>query len=353
MQTFHCAHCQHLLFFENVQCVRCGHTLAYLLDLDVVSSLDPTGDGMWQSPLPPAAGRRYRLCQNYTQANVCNWAVPASDPQPLCWACRFTQVLPDLRQPGHHTAWYRLEVAKRRLLYSLRHLGVPLVSKADDPAEGLAFAFLADSGEPGAAPVLTGHANGVITIHVAEADDVERERRRQQLHEPSRTLLGHVRHESGHYYWERLLQQDPRLDAFRALFGDERVDYGQTLQQHYQHGAPADWPERFVSAYASAHPWEDWAETWAHYLHMTDALETAVACGLALQPLRPDEPAVPPLAQGGRLGAFAERLQHWFALTYVLNNLNRSLGVPDAYPFILAPPVLDKLRFVHDTIAAG
>jgi hypothetical protein len=227
------------------------------------------------------------------------------------------------------------------------------VPKADDPAEGFAFAFLADPGEPGAAPVLTGHANGVITIHVAEAADVEREQRRQQLHEPSRTLLGDVRHESGHYYWERLLREHPRLEAFRVLFGDERVDYGQALTQHYHHGAPADWPERCVSAYASAHPWEDWAETWAHYLHMTDALETAVACGLALQPLRPDEPAVPPLAQGGHLGAFAERLPHWFALTYVLNNLNRSLGVPDAYPFILAPPVLDKLRFVHDTIAAG
>jgi hypothetical protein len=164
--------------------------------LDVVSSLEPVDDEMWQTPLPHAAGRRYRLCQNYTQAHVCNWAVLASDPQPLCWACRFTRVLPDLRQPGHQSAWYRLEVAKRRLLYSLRHLGQPLVPKDDDPAQGLAFAFLADPVGPSAAPVLTGHANGVITIHVAEADDFEREHRRQQLHEPYRTLLGHVWHES-------------------------------------------------------------------------------------------------------------------------------------------------------------
>ena len=160
-------------------------------------------------------------------------------------------------------------------------------------------------------------------------------------------------HRESHYYWERLLREGPRLEAFRVLFGDERVDYGQALMQHCHHGASADWPERFVSAYASAHPWEDWAETWAHYLHMTDALETAVACGLALQPLRSDEPALPTLVQDGRLGAFEERLEHWFALTYVLNKLNRSLGLPDGYPFILAPPVLDKLRFVHDMIAAG
>jgi len=264
-----------------------------------------------------------------------------------------TRVIPDLRQPGHQTAWYRLEVAKRRLLYSLRHLGLPLVPKDEDPAQGLAFAFLADPGGPGAAPVLTGHCNGVITINVAEADDVEREHRRQQLHEPSRTLLGHFRHESGHYYWDRLLPQRPRLEGFHALFGDERVDYSQALTHHYQHGAPADWPQQCISAYASAHPWEDWAETWAHYLHMTDAVETAVACGLALQPLRPDEPSVPPPVRGGRLGAFEAMLQHWFSLTSVLNNLNRSLGLPDAYPFLLSTPVIDKLRFVHDTIAAG
>jgi hypothetical protein len=201
--------------------------------------------------------------------------------------------------------------------------------------------------------VLTGHRNGVITIHVAEADDVEREQRRHQMHEPYRTLLGHFRHESGHYYWDRLLQHSPRLAAFRLVFGDERADYSEALTWHYQRGAPTDWPQRFISAYASAHPWEDWAETWAHYLHMTDALETAVACGLSLQPLRPDEPSLPPTVRGDRLGAFGQMLTAWFSLIYVLNNLNRSLGLPDSYPFILSTPAIDKLRFIHETIAAA
>src|SRR5262245_20355543 len=152
MQTFHCAHCQHLLFFENVQCERCGHRLAYLPDLVVVTSLDPAGSDLWQSPLPQATGRLYRLCQNYTQEDVCNWAVPAADPHALCWSCRFTRVIPDLQQPGHKAAWYRLEVAKRRLLYSLQRLGLPLTTKDDDPERGLAYEFLADPGVPGAAP---------------------------------------------------------------------------------------------------------------------------------------------------------------------------------------------------------
>src|SRR6202011_5238904 len=39
-----------------------------------------------------------------------------------------------------------------------------------------------------------------------------------------------------------------------------------------------------VTPYASAHPWEDFAETWAHYFHMVDTLETATAFGLRLRP---------------------------------------------------------------------
>jgi hypothetical protein len=351
MHSFHCDHCQQLIFFENVRCVRCDHLLAYLPDLEVVGSLEPVCGNLWRSPLPQAAGRLYRLCANYMQENVCNWAVPADDPQLLCQSCRLTRVIPDLSQPGNRVAWYQLEVAKRRLLYSLLHLGLPVVNKAEDPEHGLAYEFLADPDVPGAAPVLTGHSNGVITINIAEADDVEREKRRHQLHEPYRTLLGHFRHESGHYYWDRLLKDSDRLAAFRDVFGDERADYSAALTQHYQQGAPADWAQRFVSAYASAHPLEDWAETWAHYLHMTDALETAMSCGVALQPLRPDEPALPSATQGARPGSFEDLINAWFPLTYMLNNLNRSLGLPDGYPFVLSTLAIAKLRFVHETIA--
>ena len=145
--------------------------------------------------------------------------------------------------------------------------------------------------------MLTGHADGVITVNIAEADDAERERRRTAMHEPYRTLLGHMRHESGHYYWDRLIAGTPELDEFRSLFGDERADYAASLSTYYERGAPADWQERFVSAYASAHPWEDWAETWAHYLHMVDTLETAAACGLSLTPRRRDEPALPKMPE--------------------------------------------------------
>src|SRR5689334_7822508 len=265
MKVFRCDHCRQLVFFENVRCVHCGHALAFLPDLGVLGSLEPAGNDLWRTPIPRATGRAYRLCANYTGSNVCNWALPADDPDPLCPSCRLTRVIPDLGKPGRHEAWYKLEVAKRRLVYTLLALRLPVADKVADPERGLAFEFLAEPDDPAAARVLTGHANGVITVNVAEADDAERERRRVQMHEPYRTLLGHFRHESGHYYWDRLVNDSDRLDGFRALFGDERADYAEALRRHHAQGPPAGWPDRFVTAYASAHPWEDWAESWAHY----------------------------------------------------------------------------------------
>jgi hypothetical protein len=350
MKVFHCDHCQQLVFFENVQCVRCEHALAYFPDLGFVGSLDAAGPGLWRSPLTRAQGRSYRLCDNYVRENVCNWAVPAEDPNPLCVSCRLTRVIPDLHGPADRSAWYRLEVAKRRLIYTLQKLGLPLANLIEDPHKGLAFEFRSDGGADSAgAPVLTGHNNGVITINVAEADDAEREKRRTQLHEPYRTLLGHFRHEIGHYYWDRLVNESEWLEAFRERFGDERLDYAQALGQHYQQGPPADWQDRFVSAYASAHPWEDWAETWAHFLHMSDTLETAAACGLTLRPRRADEPSISKVAAVGS-ASFDAMIQDWFALTYVLNNLNRGLGLPDGYPFVLSAVAIEKLGFVHDVV---
>ncbi|HVK08802.1 MAG TPA: putative zinc-binding peptidase [Gemmataceae bacterium] len=354
MKVFRCDHCRHLVFFENVHCVQCNHTLAFLPDLGVIASLDAADDGTWVTPIPRAEGRAYRLCANYTGRNVCNWAVPAGDPNPLCESCRLTHVIPDLATPGHHEAWYRLEVAKRRLVYTLKGLNLPIANRTDDPDRGLAFEFLADPPDPTAPPVLTGHANGLITVNLAEADDAERERRRLQMHEPYRTLLGHFRHESGHYYWDRLVKESARIDDFRELFGDERADYGAALQWHHANGPVANWQDQFVSAYASAHPWEDWAETWAHYLHMTDTLETAAACGVSLQPARPGDPeieAVPDPVTGGP-EPFDDLMASWFPLTYVLNNLNRGLGLPDAYPFVLSPVAVQKLKFVHEVVSS-
>jgi hypothetical protein len=358
VKVFHCDHCRHLLFFENTGCVKCGHLLAFLPDLMIVGSLDPSsrrqGDertGLWTSPLPSAAGRHYRLCANYAGPGICNWAVDADDDVELCTSCRLTAVIPDLAVAGHREAWFKLEGAKRRLLYTLLTLGLPL-GQADSSLPPLTFQFLADAA-PELPPVLTGHAGGVITINLAEANDAERERRRTALGEPYRTLLGHMRHESGHFYWSLLVERDAaRLDRFRALFGDDTREYSASLQQHYANGPPPDWPDRFVTAYAAAHPWEDWAETWAHYLHMVDTLETASSCGVSLQPVRADEPRlahVPPAAVPPER-TFERLLDSWFPVTYMLNNLNRGLGLADPYPFVLSTPAIEKLAFVHHAL---
>jgi hypothetical protein len=361
LKVFHCDHCGHLLFFENVNCVHCGRALAYVPELRTVLSLDlvaepagaaagaPDRPGRWTSP--HARGRTFRLCANYAKHMVCNWALPDDDPNELCRACRLTRTIPNLSRPGNHERWYRVEVAKRRLVYTLDHLELPLRDRFADPEGGLAFEFLEDT--PGAPRILIGHAKGVITLNIAEADDAERIRRKVELNEPYRTLLGHFRHESGHYYWDRLVAPSPdRLDAFRATFGDERPDYQAAVARHYQTGAPPGWENRYVSAYAAMHPWEDWAETWAHYLHMVDTLETAAACGISIRPARVDEPtltAVPdPIAEDNL--PFDRMIASWGPITYVLNNLNRGLGNPDAYPFVLSTPAVEKLAFVHDVV---
>jgi hypothetical protein len=353
MKVFHCQHCQNTVFFENVNCTHCGHALAFLPDTCELAALDPEENDLWRSLAPLSKDRRYRLCANYLQHQVCNWAVPADQHDTLCVSCKLTQVLPNLELPGGIEAWAKLETAKRRLVYSLLELKLPLLSRQQDPVKGLAFEFLSDELAP-AGPVLTGHDDGLITINVAEADDLEREKRRLQLHEPYRTLLGHFRHEVGHYYWDQLIKDNAALlEAYRAMFGDERDDYAAALQRHYAEGAAADWQVNYVSTYASSHPWEDWAETWAHYMHMVDSLETAAACGLKLEPRRKDEPVLeaPPSTEAARTQPFDQLIENWLSLTYALNNLSRSLGQPDSYPFMLSPPAIAKLRFVHDTLA--
>jgi hypothetical protein len=357
MRVFHCDHCGNLIYFENTFCGNCGHQLAYAPDLKLVVSLDPTGRNdplgpVFTTPVRSSEGRLYRLCSNYPTHNVCNWALSSDDPNALCLSCRLTQVIPDINSAENKAAWYKLETAKRRLIYSLASFGLPLRTKAQDPSAGLAFELKADP--PGGPRVLTGHDNGIITLNIDEANDVNREARRLSLHEPYRTLLGHFRHEVGHYYWDRLIKGSQRLEAFRRLFGDELADYDKAIKLHYDNGPRPNWNEQFVSAYASVHPWEDWAETWAHYLHMTDALETAAACGLSLHPDRKDEPAMdkqPMKPANGQ--SFDEIINRWFPLTYALNSLNRGMGLADAYPFILPPPAVDKLRFIHETICMG
>ncbi len=358
MKAFTCHVCQHLIFFENVQCLRCERALGYLPDVGVLSALEPAADGEWRPLAPEAGARRYKMCLNYSRERVCNWLLASEDDATLCLACRFNQTIPDLSVPEYRGLWQRLETAKRRLVYGLLALGLPLVSKQEDPERGLAFAFLAgpdpEFRETNAA--MTGHAQGLITLNIAEADDAVRERTRQEMSEVYRTLLGHFRHESGHYYWERLLRAAEQIDSFRALFGDDQADYEQALQNHYNNGPPADWQTYFVSAYASAHPWEDWAETWAHYLHIVDTLETAR--NFSLRVVTPESAAGASIAMPGGVTAYRPpsidmMVANWLPLTYAINSINRSMGQPDMYPFVLSPMAVEKLGFVHQVVSGA
>jgi hypothetical protein len=352
MRTFHCTHCQNLIFFENIKCLNCGHVLAFLPDRRIMAALVQGDDGLWRSEIEARDSPGYRLCGNFDQASVCNWVVPANDDDAFCSSCRLNRVIPDLSTERNRVAWFRLEVAKRRMLYTLLGLALPITPKLDGSTDGVAFEFIEESTDGDAKRVLTGHDNGVITINIAEADDVHREKERTLQKEPYRTLLGHFRHEIGHYFWDRLIANGPRQARFRDLFGDERGSYQQALDQHYSQGPPTFWEQRFISAYATMHPWEDWAESWAHYLHMVDALETAGAAGLALRPKRSDEPRMqpPPDPLSPKHRDFDAMIEAWLSLTYVLNNLSRGLGLPDSYPFVLSAPAIDKLRFIHDTL---
>lgn len=350
MKLFQCQHCHALLYFENSLCMSCGRSLGFLPSSLVLTALEPSDDAF-----RALAGRkrRYRYCANF-QHGVCNWLVEADQTEQFCVACRHNRMIPDLSVPDNARHWKKIEVAKHRLFYTLLKLRLPLVTKSESP-DGLAFDFIADQAAPqGHLPAMTGHASGLITINLAEADDVERERRRSQMGEPYRTLLGHFRHEIAHFYWDRTIANTPSHEQFREIFGDERRDYDGALQQHYANGPPFDWPEHFVTAYASSHPWEDFAETWAHYFHMVDTLETAAAHGLSVRPQ---------ISKGGaRLsaninfdphGASMDRLvEAWLPLTFAMNSINRSMGLQDLYPFVLTPAVIVKINFVHTRIHA-
>jgi hypothetical protein len=334
VRAFTCGNCGQLVFFENSLCLRCSTGLGFVPSaLELVALTDEV-----------VRAEDLRRCANATVAE-CNWLLEAGDPGPLCRSCRLTRTRPGDDDADGLAAFARAEAAKRRLLFGLFDLGLPVDD--DRPA----FDLLPSRSEP----VVTGHDSGVITIDLAESDDARREQRRAELGEPYRTMLGHFRHEIAHYYWPSLIDQPQVLERWRSLFGDERLDYDDALARHYQNGPPADWSDRHVSAYAAAHPWEDWAETFAHYLHIRDTLETAAAYGLVVTgPPAADGHsliAAPTLGDGER--PFDAYVREWLPLTYALNAVNRSMGRDDLYPFTLAPTVIDKLAFVHDRVLAN
>jgi hypothetical protein len=333
MRAFTCPRCAVLARFEAVACVACGTALGF----------DPdAGDIVEREGRVP--------CANGILAG-CNWVLAPNDSQGgLCRSCRLTRTRPndaDLA-PGMPTAaaLRAAEAAKRRLVFQLVELDLPVLSH--DGERGLAFDLLSSAAEP----VVIGHADGVVTIDLAEGDDAHREQLRRELGEPYRTMLGHLRHETGHYFWSVLVEPDPTmLESFRSLFGDERSDYGEALRRHYEQGPPGEWVSGYVSAYATAHPWEDWAETFAHYLHIRDTLQTAAAFGMLITGPRldPELMAAPSLEAGDR---FEDILADWVPLTFALNAVNRSMGRDDLYPFVLSPAVVTKLAYVHRLVQA-
>lgn len=288
-----------------------------------------------------------RYCQN-AEYGVCNWLVPAGGEPTFCVACAMNRVIPSLDSEQNKLRWKNMEVAKHRLIYSLLRLRLPFHVMREGKEESILFDFMEDT--PGD-KVMTGHDNGIITINIAEADEAERVRNKQDFGERYRTLLGHFRHEIGHYYWDVLIKDGMALKKYRDLFGDERKDYATALEAYYANGAPADWNQRFISQYATAHPWEDWAETWAHYLHMMDTLETAWSFGIRIDPVELEDDAgikISNLREPYDQTDFSRLIKRWLPLCFAVNSLNRSMGHADFYPFILSTLVIEKLRFIHE-----
>lgn len=350
MRLFSCSNCTNVVHFENDGCVTCGARLAFRPStLDMVA-LDASGTHVLERGVPASS---VTPCANAALGG-CNWLAEDGDQSGFCAACRHNVTIPDLSVPENLQNWQKIELAKRGLFYSLLRFGLPLVTRQADPQGGLGFAFLADGNTDSPdGPVLTGHADGLITLNIAEASDAEREARRVALGEPFRTLLGHFRHEVAHYYWNVLVRDRSGFDACRAVFGDERQDYGAALQRHYAEGPPPGWESTYISAYAASHPWEDFAETFAHYFHIVDALDTADAFGLRTNPdVEADMPEIElkRTFDSYRIGSSKALIRAWVPLTLAINSINRSMGQPDLYPFVLSEPVVEKLDFIHGLI---
>jgi hypothetical protein len=344
MRLFKCQCCEQLLYFENTVCERCGHRLGYEPERFTLLALEPDGDVLREAGQTDAPG--YQPCANAALV-CCNWLVPADSETPYCAACRHNRTVPDLNFAENLPPWRALEAAKRRLFYALMRLRLPLRTRQQDPDHGLAFDFLAETRQD--PHVLTGHDNGLITIALKEGDHAQRERTRVQMGELYRTPLGHFRHEIGHHYWDLLVRDGGQIEAFREVFGDERQDYAAALQAHYGRADDGAWRENYVSLYASSHPWEDFAETWAHYLHIVDTMEMAGAFGIAIHPRLAHDPALQADIDFDPYAAaeMAEILDGWLPLTYAVNSLNRTMGQPDLYPFVLNAVVVEKLAFIQ------
>ena len=336
MRDFICPNCGQHLAFENSVCLNCGSALGFSLDDRALLVIAPGEESDHGGAVD---ADRYQLCANLHLAE-CNWLVEKGPVARLCASCALTRTRPSDDAAEALPAFAAAEKAKRRLIVELVELKLPIVGRDEDPQYGLAFDLLSSAQDK----VFTGHHNGVITLDLAEGDDVHREQLRVEMDEPYRTLLGHFRHEIGHYYFYRLVDpSEADAQRFRELFGDPAADYQAALDRHYDEGAPPGWEDNYVSSYAAMHPAEDWAETFAHYLHIRDTLDTAAAFGFAPAAAAFGRPLLGP-------SGFDAIIDMWLPLSWALNMINRSMGKEDLYPFVLPPAVLDKMRFIHTVV---
>ena len=346
MKLYTCSNCHSLIYFENNICLHCGYSLGFDAESLSLVTLVPEEKNLFSNVQNKQ--EKFRYCKN-SEYSACNWLIHDAQSSEYCPACRTEPVIPDLTNEENLKRWRNIEMAKHRLVYSLLRLRLPVMAKKDDEEAGIAFDFLAQTSAKD--KVITGHENGVITLNIEEADEAARVRHKQDLGERYRTLLGHFRHEIGHYYWEVLIKNTDALKKYRQLFGNEEKDYAEALETYYKNGAAPNWSRDFISPYASSHPWEDWAETWAHYLHLMDTLETAFSFGIRIQPdMIQDTKQIQASIQQDPydMTDFDQIMKWWLPLTFAVNSLNRSMGHTDFYPFVISEVVVDKLQFIHE-----
>ena len=346
MKLYTCSNCHNLIYFENSICLHCRFSLGFDANTLSLITLVSENDNIFSNAKNKQ--EKYRYCKN-AEYGTCNWIIHSSQSLDFCRGCELNRIIPDLTRDENMKRWKSIEIAKHRLVYSLLRLRLPVSKKKDNEEEGIAFDFLAETSPK--EKVITGHDNGVITLNIDEADEAARVRHKMDLGEKYRTLLGHFRHEIGHYYWEVLIKNTDAIEKYRLLFGNENVDYAEALERYYKNGAPSNWSENFISPYAASHSWEDWAETWAHYLHLMDTLETAFSFGIRIQPdMVQDTKAIQASIQQDPydMTDFNQIIKWWLPLTFAVNSLNRSMGHSDFYPFVISEAVVKKLQFIHE-----
>jgi hypothetical protein len=346
MKLYTCSNCHSLIYFENNICLHCGYSLGF--EADTLSLVTLVAEKNNQFSNIQNKQEKFKYCKN-SEYGTCNWLIHAENKDVYCRACELNRVIPALNSDENLRRWKNIEIAKHRLLYSLLRLRLPVQKKIGNEESGIAFDFMADTSPKD--KVITGHDNGTITLNIEEADEAARVRHKLDLGERYRTLLGHFRHEIGHYYWEILIKNSDALKKYRTLFGNEENDYAEALEAYYKNGAPTNWSEHFISPYATSHSWEDWAETWAHYLHLMDTLETAFSFGIRIQPdMVQDTKRIQASIQQDPydMSDFGQIIKWWLPLTFAVNSLNRSMGHSDFYPFVISEPIVEKLQFIHE-----